>query len=241
MSNDAPACVEWQVDGVKQVRPRSLSPSSKSRDKAQRYAADIAFICSCRFRIQSRTPQGRPVGCPSTARPILSVEPLLHHAGGAQLRARPSRPRHCRTRLFAPQAVVDSSDCLGRKRWFDSLENGRPLRLSCLLAVLIFAGLLWGIPRGDCCATCVLCAPETSHSRGENFCPRTSGIGRIRSEGNGGHCKELVSEMGKKKPARGGLERWYWWRWRESNSRPEALHSQDYMLSRVILLSSPNR
>jgi hypothetical protein len=34
---------------------------------------------------------------------------------------------------------------------------------------------------------------------------------------------------------------WVWWRWRESNSRPEALHSQDYMLSRVIVLSSPNR
>jgi len=32
-----------------------------------------------------------------------------------------------------------------------------------------------------------------------------------------------------------------WWRWRESNSRPKTLHSQDYMLSRVIVLSSRNR
>ncbi len=32
-----------------------------------------------------------------------------------------------------------------------------------------------------------------------------------------------------------------WWRWRESNSRPETLHSRDYMLSQVIVLLSPNR
>src|SRR5437773_2150372 len=33
----------------------------------------------------------------------------------------------------------------------------------------------------------------------------------------------------------------YWWRWRESNSRPEALHSQDYMLSLVIWISPFHR
>ena len=25
-----------------------------------------------------------------------------------------------------------------------------------------------------------------------------------------------------------------WWRWAESNRRPEALHSRDYMLSRIV-------
>ena len=35
----------------------------------------------------------------------------------------------------------------------------------------------------------------------------------------------------------GGRHSCSWWRWRESNSRPEALDSQDYMLSRVIVLS----
>src|SRR5690348_11806427 len=32
-----------------------------------------------------------------------------------------------------------------------------------------------------------------------------------------------------------------WWRWRESNSRPEALYSRDYMLSLVVWLSSLRR
>ena len=32
-----------------------------------------------------------------------------------------------------------------------------------------------------------------------------------------------------------------WWRWRESNSRPEALHSRDYMLSLAIWISFPHR
>ena len=32
-----------------------------------------------------------------------------------------------------------------------------------------------------------------------------------------------------------------WWRWRESNSRPEDLYSRDYMLSHVIWISFPCR
>src|SRR5690349_1318850 len=48
-------------------------------------------------------------------------------------------------------------------------------------------------------------------------------------------------ETGKKKAARGGFHRVMEWRWRESNSRPEALCSRDYMLSLVVWLSSPRR
>ena len=46
---------------------------------------------------------------------------------------------------------------------------------------------------------------------------------------------------GEKKPARGGLHSVGWWRWRESNSRPEDLYSRDYMLSLVNWISSPRR
>ena len=35
----------------------------------------------------------------------------------------------------------------------------------------------------------------------------------------------------------GGRHSCCWWRWAESNRRPEALDSQDYMLSQVIVLS----
>ena len=52
---------------------------------------------------------------------------------------------------------------------------------------------------------------------------------------------QLAHEVEKKKPAQGGLYSSVWWRWRESNSRPKVLHSQDYMLSRVIVLSPRNR
>ena len=48
-------------------------------------------------------------------------------------------------------------------------------------------------------------------------------------------------KSGKKKPARGGLHSVGWWRWRESNSRPEDLYSRDYMLSLVYWISSPRR
>ena len=48
-------------------------------------------------------------------------------------------------------------------------------------------------------------------------------------------------ETGKEKAARGGFHGGKWWRWRESNSRPEALYSRDYMLSLVVWLSSPRR
>ena len=46
-------------------------------------------------------------------------------------------------------------------------------------------------------------------------------------------------EGGKKTAALGGRHSSMWWRWRESNSRPEDLYSRDYMLSRVVWLSSP--
>ena len=39
----------------------------------------------------------------------------------------------------------------------------------------------------------------------------------------------------------GGRHSWVWWRWAESNRRPEMLRIQDYMLSLVIVLSPPNR
>lgn len=45
----------------------------------------------------------------------------------------------------------------------------------------------------------------------------------------------------KKSPNREWLGLMDWWRWRESNSRPKTFHSQDYMLSLVIVLLSPNR
>jgi hypothetical protein len=45
----------------------------------------------------------------------------------------------------------------------------------------------------------------------------------------------------KKTAARGGRDSTCWWRWRESNSRPEDLYSRDYMLSLVNWISSPRR
>jgi len=45
----------------------------------------------------------------------------------------------------------------------------------------------------------------------------------------------------KKTGAAAGFNRVMWWRWRESNSRPEALYSRDYMLSRVIWISPSRR
>jgi len=43
----------------------------------------------------------------------------------------------------------------------------------------------------------------------------------------------------KKTASRGGRHSWVWWRWRESNSRPEALYSRAYML-RQSLISHPD-
>src|SRR5207302_11092959 len=43
----------------------------------------------------------------------------------------------------------------------------------------------------------------------------------------------------RKRPRAGAVILSRWWRWRESNSRPEALHSRDYMLSRAIWISFP--
>jgi len=45
----------------------------------------------------------------------------------------------------------------------------------------------------------------------------------------------LPSPEKKKATRRGGLQDW--WRRAESNRRPQALHSQDYMLSLVIWIS----
>src|SRR5690242_1717984 len=50
-----------------------------------------------------------------------------------------------------------------------------------------------------------------------------------------------IGEQERKTAARGGRHSACWWRWRESNSRPEALYSRDYMLSLVVWLSSPCR
>jgi len=45
----------------------------------------------------------------------------------------------------------------------------------------------------------------------------------------------------KRKRPRSGAAFFDWWRWAESNRRPKTLHSQDYMLSRVIVLSPTRR
>ena len=44
-----------------------------------------------------------------------------------------------------------------------------------------------------------------------------------------------------KNPHEAGFHSAKWWRWAESNRRPKTLHSQDYMLSRVIVLSPARR
>ena len=71
--------------------------------------------------------------------------------------------------------------------------------------------------------------------------PITSDYSQLRLERNGTVQRDLEDEKEKKKPARGGLHSCKWWRWAESNRRPKALNSQDYMLSRVIVLSPRRR
>jgi len=40
--------------------------------------------------------------------------------------------------------------------------------------------LLWRIPPGVCGVALRPLCPETGHSRRENFCQRTSGVGRVK-------------------------------------------------------------